>query len=196
MINNSIWFSTGFEHILDWQGYDHMLFMALLALSYPPAEWKKMLGLITAFTLGHSLTLALSVSNIIHLNQSLIEFLIVLTIAITALFVLLKNKNTPNRGTVIYLIICCFSLVHGMGFSFLLKSMLGHEQSIVMPLLMFNLGLEAGQVIFVTALFGLLFLVNKKLNSVEMHLKTGLTSLIFVVALILCYSRLLNILQE
>jgi len=196
MINNSIWFSTGFEHILDWQGYDHMLFMALLALSYPPTQWKKLLGLITAFTLGHSLTLALSVTSLIHVNQSLIEFLIVFTIAVTALFVLLKNKNTPNRGTVIYLIICCFGLVHGMGFSFLLKSMLGHQQSIVMPLLMFNLGLEVGQVIFVTVLFGLLFLMNKKLSSVEMYIKTGLTSLIFVVALILCYSRFLNILQE
>lgn len=173
-----------------------MLFVALLAFTYPVNQWKKLIGLVTAFTLGHSLTLALSVSKVLHLQQAYTEFLIVLTIVITAGFVLFFNKNTANRGKVIYLIICCFGLVHGMGFSYLLRSMLGHEENIIVPLLMFNLGLEAGQIVFVVLLFVLLWLVNKYFASIEKHFKTSIISIIFVGAIVLCYFRLLNIFHQ
>lgn len=173
-----------------------MLFVALLSLAYPVNEWKKLLGLITAFTIGHSLTLALSVTNLLHFEQSYTEFLIVLTILITAGLQLFYRKNTANRGKVIYLIICCFGLVHGMGFSYLLRSMLGHEENIFVPLLMFNLGLEAGQIIFVAILFLLLWVVSKNFAQIEKHIKTTIISLILAVAIVLCYLRFLNILHQ
>lgn len=173
-----------------------MLFVALLALAYPVKQWKKLLGLVTAFTLGHSLTLALSVTKVVHIPQTYIEFLIVLTIVITAGFELFFNKNTANRGKVIYLIICCFGLVHGMGFSYLLRSMLGHEENIFIPLLMFNLGLEAGQIVFVGLLFLLLWLVSNNFTQIEKHVRTTAISLIFAVAIVLCYLRFLNILHQ
>lgn len=196
MIDWKIWFSSGIEHILDISGYDHMLFVTLLALAFPVAEWKKLLSMITAFTAGHSLTLALSVTDIIRLNQPLIELLIVLTIACTATLELFYSKNTVNRGKVIYLIIACFGLIHGMGFSFLLKSMLGHEETIIIPLLMFNLGLEAGQIVFVFLIVVGLLLINKYLKPSENLIKRAAVGLIFVVSIFLCYYRFLNILHQ
>lgn len=196
MIEGKLWFIMGMEHILDFNGYDHMLFVALLSLAFPINEWKKLLGLLTAFTIGHSFALALSVANMIHLNQAYTEFFIVFTILITAGFELFFSKNTANRGKVIYLIICCFGLIHGMGFSYLLKSMLGHQESILIPLLMFNLGLEAGQIVFVVFVFVLLWLITKYFRQTEKHIKTSIISLIFAVAIILSYLRLLNIYHQ
>lgn len=196
MIDWKIWFETGVEHILDIGGYDHMLFLALLCLIFPVNEWKKLLWLITAFTFGHSLTLILCVTNFIRLNQEITELAIVLTIVITSAFRLVTIKNAVNRGNGFYLIICCFGLVHGMGFSYLLKSMLGHNENIVTPLLMFNLGLEAGQVIFVVLFSILLLLLSKLAPPKELKVKTIITLFIFLISLALCFIRIIAIFQS
>lgn len=196
MIDWNIWFTTGIQHILDVYGYDHMLFVALLTLAFPIVEWKKLLGLITAFTIGHSVTLILSTVDVIHVNQAIVEFLIVLTIAGTATLELFYSKNTVNRGKVIYLIIACFGWIHGMGFSFLLKSMLGHEESVFMPLLMFNLGLEAGQIIFVLLMIALVWQISKYAASIEFNIKRAAVAIIFAVSLLLCFERFLNLLSK
>lgn len=190
MIDWKIWFETGVSHILDIGGYDHMLFVALLCLIFPVNEWKKLLWLITAFTLGHSLTLILSVSGIIRLNQEFTEAAIVLTILITAIFRLATIKNAVNRGNGFYLIICCFGLVHGMGFSYLLKSMLGHNENIVLPLLMFNLGLETGQIIFVALFMIMLLSLSKLAPSQELKIRTVVTIIILLISLALCFIRI------
>lgn len=149
-----IWFSTGLEHILDWNGYDHILYIMALCVMFALNEWKKLLVLVTAFTIGHSLTLAASVTNIITIKQYYIELLIPLTIITTCVvnFVFIKRniENEKNRSyKVNYLLALLFGFIHGMGFSYLLKSMLGQEESIIFPLLSFNLGLETGQLIIV-----------------------------------------------
>lgn len=152
-----VWFNTGFEHILDWNGYDHILYVLVLCAGYLIADWKKLVVLITAFTIGHSITLAVSVLNIIQIKQSYIEVLIPLTILLTALNNIFLKKHymranyTPNYK-VGYGLALFFGFIHGMGFSYLLKAMLGKEQNIVMPLLSFNLGLEMGQLIIVCCL--------------------------------------------
>lgn len=196
MIEGKLWFLAGMEHILDFNGYDHMLFVALLSLAFPMNEWKNLLGLLTAFTIGHSFTLAFSAANILQVNQAYTEFFIVVTIFITAGFKLFFNKNTVNRGKVIYLIICCFGLVHGMGFSYLLKSMLGHTESILLPLLMFNLGLEVGQIVFVFFMIVILWVMSINFSKIEKQIETTVISLIFAASIILCFTRLLNIIQE
>ncbi len=145
-----IWFSTGVEHILDINGYDHILFVTLLVLTYYFNKWGKLLLLISAFTVGHSISLALSVSNKIYLPQPLTEFFIALSILITAIYHLVNYKNTEQKNAVFLIfVVTFFGLIHGMGFSYLLRSMLGREDSIIMPLLWFNLGLEVGQLIIV-----------------------------------------------
>lgn len=191
-----IWFETGMEHILDLNGYDHMLFVCLLVFTYPLTEWKKLLLLITAFTVGHSLTLLLSVTDVIKMPQQFTELLIILTIICTAIYALFTSKNPAKGGRVIYLIICSFGLIHGLGFSYLLKAMLGNSESVLMPLLMFNIGLEIGQIVIVILVVLVLLLIGKYAKAIEWHLKVGLISIILVVSLFLCYSRILNILHE
>lgn len=145
-----LYFQLGIQHILDLDGFDHILFVVALCAIYVARDWKKILILVTAFTVGHSLTLALATLNVIKVNSDLIEFLIPVTIGITAFSNILKPKPSSGRGLQInYLFALFFGLIHGMGFSNYLRSLLGREASIFEPLLAFNLGLEVGQLAIV-----------------------------------------------
>ncbi|WP_428654107.1 HupE/UreJ family protein [Runella sp.] len=140
----------GFDHITDPNGYDHILFVIALCAVYAFREWKKVLVLVTAFTLGHSVTLALSTLKIISYSSAFIEFLIPITIFITALANFSeKNAGEAKSPKLRYVLAACFGLIHGMGFSNYLRSLLGDQESIVMPLFAFNLGLELGQLVIV-----------------------------------------------
>lgn len=147
----SLYFDLGLTHILDINGYDHILFVIALCAIYLLSDWKKVLVIVTAFTIGHSITLALSTLNILTVNPSLIEFLIPVTIFVTAMSnVFRKNKGLyPQGGQLNYAFALLFGLIHGMGFSNYLRSLLGKDESIIMQLLAFNLGLEIGQIIIV-----------------------------------------------
>lgn len=155
-----LYLRLGLEHILDVRGYDHILFVIALTAVYLVKDWTKVLILITAFTVGHSLTLALATFNIINIDQDLIEFLIPLTIVLTAFSNLFK-KTVGNRRNVQsnYLFALFFGLIHGLGFSQYLKSLLGRDTSVIKQLFAFNLGLEVGQIIIV-ALFLLLSFIT------------------------------------
>lgn len=150
MSDFSIFFVTGIEHITDINGIDHILFIAALCLRYALADWKKLLVLVTAFTVGHSITLALSTLNMVHFSRDWTEFLIAATILFTACNNLwVKDFQFKRRTPVIYFLALFFGLIHGLGFSSLLKSMLGKDTNIVWQLLAFNLGLEVGQILIV-----------------------------------------------
>jgi hypothetical protein len=147
-----LYFELGREHIADLAGYDHILFVLALCLRYVVADWKKILVLITAFTIGHSITLALSVLNYVKISTAWIEFLIPVTIVITAIANLwAKDFNFKSRFPVIYFLALFFGLIHGLGFSNYLKSLLGRGSNIVGELLAFNIGLEIGQLMIVAA---------------------------------------------
>ena len=142
MSSFELYFKLGLEHILDIQGFDHILFVLALCAVYVARDWKKILILVTAFTIGHSLTLALATFNVIQVRSDLIEFLIPVTIAITALVDLFKPKPSTGKGIQLnYIFAVFFGLIHGLGFSNYLKELLGKEASIWQPLLAFNLGL-------------------------------------------------------
>lgn len=152
MSSFEVYFKLGLQHILDIQGFDHILFILALCAIYVARDWKKILILVTAFTIGHSLTLALATFNIVNFRSDIIEFLIPVTIAITAFINLFKNKPTNGKGVNLnYFLAGFFGLVHGLGFSNYLKELLGKEASIWQPLLAFNIGLEAGQIVIVAA---------------------------------------------
>lgn len=145
-----MYFEMGYEHILDVGGYDHILFVIALCALYQIQDWKKILILITAFTIGHSITLALSTLNLINYRTDVIEFLIPVTIFITAFSNLVKKHGSaPAKFSSNYFFALFFGLIHGLGFSNYLKSLLGKEENILTPLLGFNLGLELGQIIIV-----------------------------------------------
>lgn len=166
-----LYFGLGRDHILDYRnGYDHILFVVALCAMYLVRDWKKLLILVTAFTIGHSITLALSTFRVIAIDEALIEFLIPLTIFITAGSNIFRNsENLSDRTTYInYGYALFFGLIHGLGFSNYLKSLLGRDQSIITQLFAFNVGLEFGQIIivgiFLIASFILvdLFTINRR----------------------------------
>jgi HupE / UreJ protein len=140
----------GFDHITDPNGYDHILFVVALCAIYSFQDWRKVLILITAFTVGHSVTLALATLQLITYRSDIIELLIPITIFITALSNYWQNKAGENQTPRLrYGLAVCFGLIHGMGFSNYLRSLLGEAQNILTPLFAFNLGLEIGQLVIV-----------------------------------------------
>lgn len=152
MSSFQLYFRLGLQHILDIQGYDHILFILALCAVFIPRDWRKVVILVTAFTIGHSLTLALAIFRLVKVNSDLIEFLIPVTIVITAFITILRPKPASGKGLSInYIFALFFGLIHGLGFSIYLRSLLGKEASIWQPLLAFNLGLELGQLIIVGA---------------------------------------------
>lgn len=162
------YFRLGWEHIISKDALDHQLFIAALVAIYLMKDWKQVLILVTAFTIGHSLTLVLSVFDIIRFDSRWVEFLIPLTIVITALSNLFQKKFTARSVRINYILALVFGLVHGMGFANTIRFMLASDQSIGWGLLGFNLGLEAGQIVVVTLLLLLaqliltLFKINRR----------------------------------
>ena len=144
-----LYLELGIEHIADMQGYDHILFVAMLCAVYTFKEWKKVLILVTAFTIGHSLTLALATLNIIRVSGAWVEFLIPVTIFITATGNIMNSKPGNTSARVKYSLALFFGLIHGLGFSNYLRSLLGSHDSILLPLFAFNIGVELGQILIV-----------------------------------------------
>ena len=154
-----MYMQIGFNHIANLSGMDHILFVAALCIRYQLSDWKKWLVLITAFTIGHSVTLVLSVFNYLDFATNWIEFLIPVTILITSISNMFVKKFTFNtKFPVIYFFALFFGLIHGLGFSFYLKSLLGIQQNIAPSLLAFNVGLEIGQIIIVMAILVISFI--------------------------------------
>lgn len=154
MSDFQLYLSLGLKHITDLKGYDHIIFVVALCAIYRLKDWRKVAFLITAFTIGHSITLALATLNIITYSTKLIELLILITIILTCLMNFFHKPSkytyeTEKSSFFRYPVAMTFGLIHGMGFSSYLKSLLGREQSIWQPLLSFNLGLEVGQLLIV-----------------------------------------------
>lgn len=146
------YFEEGWKHIISSDALDHQLFIAALAAIYTLRDWKQVLILVTAFTIGHSLTLALSVLDIVRINSKLVEVLIPVTIVITAFSNLFQRKFTPRTVRINYFLALFFGLIHGLGFANSIRMMLASDQSLGWGLFGFNVGLEAGQLVVVLVL--------------------------------------------
>lgn len=154
-----VYLRLGVEHIANWRAYDHLLFVAALCVAYPIRAWRPLLLLVTAFTIGHSITLVLATLNLVRLNSVLVETLIPVTILLTSVVNVAESSRFTDTmaeserarrikyGTALF-----FGLIHGMGFSSFLRAALGAEESITLPLFAFNLGLEVGQIVIVSGL--------------------------------------------
>lgn len=189
----ALYFGLGREHILDYlNGYDHILFVLALCALYSVHDWKKILILVTAFTIGHSVTLALATLEIVNVDSSLIEFLIPLTIFITSTANLFRSEQAISKTKVQlnYLFALFFGLIHGLGFSNFLRSLLGKDHSIISQLLAFNLGLELGQIIVVALFLALSFILVDLMKVSRRDLKLILSSAIAGVALVLLKDRI------
>jgi hypothetical protein len=187
-----LWFSTGVEHITDLSGYDHMLFVTLIVIAFPAGEWRKLLLLITGFTIGHSFSLALSVTGIIQMEQTITEMLIAFTILATAIYHLIHYKKAEvKKAGWLYFFIPLFGGIHGLGFSYLLRSMLGHEQNTALPLFYFNIGIEAGQLLIMAFVLLFSLLLTRILNCPFKLYKLTVSCIIAFISLKMFAERLL-----
>ncbi|WP_423820152.1 HupE/UreJ family protein [Salinimicrobium sp. TIG7-5_MAKvit] len=161
-----LYFQLGLEHVLDWNAYDHILFLIVLVASFSFLTWKKVFWLVTIFTVGHMLSLFLAVYKIVLVNTTWVEFLIPVTILATAIFNMInaKKKENKNNVGVLYFSTAFFGIIHGLGFSSYFKMIASGTDSVFLPLLEFALGIEAAQIIVVLGVLLLSFLFQNVLN--------------------------------
>lgn len=188
-----LYFELGWQHILDWKGYDHILFVMVLCGTYLLSDWRKVLILVTAFTVGHSVTLALSVFKLIHVNTDIIEFLIPVTILITASANILAGKSKPRGMQLKYILALFFGLIHGLGFSNYLNSLLGKSTSIVAELFAFNIGLEVGQIVIVISILLIAFILINFFKIKRWDWNFFLSSAIFGISFVMAAERWPNL---
>lgn len=184
----TVYLGLGFEHLLDLRGYDHILFLAGLCAAYSLRRWRELLVLVTAFTIGHSVSLALATLRLVEVNTPLVEFLIPVTIVATAAINLAglrggggaagpgEHAGARRSGSARtsgaraararrarYAAALAFGLVHGLGFSNFLRIAMGDERNILVPLLSFNIGLELAQILFAAGITLLALAVTRAL---------------------------------
>ena len=184
-----LYLKMGFEHIADVAAYDHIVFLVALCAIYSLKAWKEVLILVTAFTLGHSLTLALAVLDLIRFSPDVIETLIPVTILITCLYNVIFHKEEESliSRRWHYLLALVFGLIHGMGFSNFLRSMLmpGEESQLLTQLLAFNLGVELGQIVIVLIILGLSFVLLEILKVKQLKWNLFVSGAAFGIAITL-----------
>ncbi|HNF30141.1 MAG TPA: HupE/UreJ family protein [Chitinophagaceae bacterium] len=191
MGNFQLYFDIGFKHIVNIGALDHILFMAAIALRYQFFDFKKLLIIVTAFTIGHAITLALAILQLISLPKNWIEFLIAVTIIVTSFSNLFVKKFVyKGKFPPIYYFALIFGLIHGMGFASEFVALEGTGLSAALNLLYANIGIEVGQLLFVIVVLVISFICLNilKLNRREYILFTS--GAIFGVALEMALTRL------
>jgi HupE / UreJ protein len=160
----AFYFKEGWQHIISTSALDHQLFILALSAVYLLKDWKKVLVLVTAFTIGHSLTLVLSVYNVLRINDTLVERLIPCTIIITSIFNVFQKDVSQKALRLNYFLALFFGLIHGLGFANTIRFILAKDQTIGWSLFGFNIGLEAGQIVIVTTILLASYLVVNTLK--------------------------------
>ncbi len=155
------YFTLGWEHILSTGALDHILFIACLAIIFLPKQWKQLLALLTAFTIGHSITLSLNVFSVITVREYWVEIFIPLTIIVTAILNIINNRKEDKKQSFIYVLALLFGLVHGLAYASSLRFMLADSETIGWPLFSFNLGIEVGQIIVASVILLINYLMMK-----------------------------------
>lgn len=184
------YFRLGWEHIISKDALDHQLFIAALVAIYLLKDWKQVLILVTAFTIGHSLTLALSVLDIIRFSSKWVEFLIPCTIVITAISNLFQKQFTSRSIRINYFLALFFGLIHGMGFANSIRFIMAGDQNLGWSLFGFNVGLEVGQIVVVIVLLLLAHLVMRGLKINRREWVIFLSAAVFSLSLKMVLERL------
>jgi hypothetical protein len=181
-------FTDGIRHITDISGYDHMLFLLALCAPYTWKQWKPVVLLATAFTLGHSISLALAAFGVVRFSSYYIELLIPASIVITALTNISYLKHSANHVPwTRYVVTTIFGIIHGLGFSSFFRMIYDETSSLVKSLLLFNLGVEVGQLAIIGVILTLAWLLvqvckvnNKVYNGVLSLIALGLGVWLFI----------------
>jgi hypothetical protein len=183
------YFKVGWAHILSSDATDHIYFITSLAIIYTFLDWKKVLVLVTAFTIGHAITLYLSALDLFRFNIEWVEFAIPCTIVVTAATNLFLRPEVKTKGVLQYLMALGFGLVHGMGYANYIRMMLSKNQDLLWSLFSFNVGLEMGQILVVLLVLSLQWGLEKY-KVIHARLLTRIvSSLILIVSLLLVIER-------
>ena len=187
------WFTTGLHHILDLDGYDHMLFLWCLCIRYTLNSWKSVFVLVTAFTIGHCTTLVACTTGYLRIPSAWVELSIALTILVSAILPFLKTIRQSTSFSLsmlsaieitsksYYLLALVFGFIHGMGFSNLLIELLGKESELVGPLFAFNMGIEFGQLLYVLAILS----IASFLHSIKQTIYSTFITVSLLIAILL-----------
>ncbi|WP_199141292.1 HupE/UreJ family protein [Pedobacter sp. ASV12] len=186
------YFKLGWSHIVSLDALDHQLFILALVAVYTARNLKQVLILVTAFTIGHSLTLLLSVLDVVRFSSKWVEFLIPCTIFVTALSNLFKKDFSAKAVHTNYYLALFFGLIHGMGFANSVRMMLAKDQNMGWGLFGFNLGLEVGQVFFVVIILALTWFALSFLKIKRREWVIFLSAAVFSLALQMALERIPN----
>ncbi|TVZ26114.1 HupE/UreJ protein [Gillisia sp. Hel_I_86] len=157
-----LYFRLGLEHVLDWMAYDHVLFLMVLVAAYSFSSWKRVLWLVSIFTIGHTLSLFLAVYDVAKVDASWVELLIVLTILFTAFYNIISAKKREHQRNIniLYFSTAFFGIIHGLGFSRYFKMIFPDASKKFFPLIEFALGIEAAQIIVVLSVLIISFILQ------------------------------------
>ena len=190
MSDFNFYFGLGWEHIMSIDALDHILFVLVLAAVYLLKDWKQVLILVTAFTIGHSITLALSTLQLIEVDSKWVEFLIPCTIVFTAIANLFHKNFNPRSIRLNYFLALFFGLIHGLGFANTLRFMLAKDQSLGWALFGFNIGLEVGQLVIVIIILLIAQLAVQNLKIARREWVIFVSAAVFSLALSMTVQRL------
>lgn len=179
----------GWSHIISWDALDHQLFILALVAVYTLKDIKKVLILVTAFTIGHSITLVLSILDIVRFPSNWVEFLIPITIVLTAFGNIFMFKHRQKLMKLNYFLALIFGLIHGMGFANSARMMISSEQNIAAPLFGFNIGLELGQIAVVILILSLQFLLMRYLKLNKKYWLIVASGIALIISLIMAIER-------
>jgi len=190
MENLQLFLKLAFDHVLDWKAYDHILFFIVLAVIYNFNDWKKVLWLITLFTIGHTTTLGLATYNVVNIKIEIIEFLIPLTIFITALANLLTvGKKNFHKTNLNLFFAFFFGLIHGLGLSGFLKMILDDSDDNLLPLLEFAFGVELAQIAIVLCILILGYIAKNVLKISKRDWVLILSSIVIGIVIPMLFER-------
>ena len=190
MIDQS--FFDGINHITDPSGYDHMLFLVALCAPFSMKQWKKLLLLATAFTVGHSLSLILAGLDILRFPTGLIEALIPDTILLTCIINIgQRNKESDHIKPVKYIVTIGFGLIHGMGFSSYFRMLFDDSSTLVKKLLLFNLGVEAGQILIILTYLLIISLVVRS-GFKQKNISVFISSIALLISAFLLFNKIVS----
>lgn len=183
------YFQIGWKHILSWDATDHIYFITALSIIYSFHDWRKVLVLVTAFTIGHAITLYLSALDLFRFDTAWVEFAIPCTIVLTAVSNLFIKQEKRLGGGLQYLLALCFGLIHGMGYANYIRMILSKNQDMVWSLFSFNVGLEMGQLLVVLLVLSVQWILGRyKIISAD-FLARMVSVYVLVVSLILAVER-------
>ncbi len=180
----------GLGHVLDFNAYDHILFLVALAIPFTFRSWKQILTLVTIFTVAHCLSLAFSVYEMVVVNVAWIEFLIPITILVTALFNVKEvvKKDTALNFKLQSAATAFFGLIHGFGFSNYFKMLMAGEDNKLNPLLGFATGIELSQIIIIIGVLFLAFLLVERLRLPKRYFVLGTSTIVILISLPMIYT--------